>query len=152
MFCHDFQGFSELFHEQREDSLWERLAIQTSAKLQESAHKFSSEQLWDALLTENTQQYQEDSKHVVINLSRESDHRTPISEREPLIATKHKSIQPSSYKGPFYRGTWRWAVLFAVALLCGANGMQWIAFSPIADITEEYWSVSTFAVGSLSTM
>ena len=72
--------------------------------------------------------------------------------RETTALLSDASTPVESIKPKYYNGLWRWVVLFSVSVLSVSNAMQWIAMSPIQDIAEQYWDVSSLAVNSLSTM
>ncbi|KAK2180634.1 hypothetical protein NP493_434g00008 [Ridgeia piscesae] len=63
-------------------------------------------------------------------------------------------LDPVSYpetQSPGYRVyKKRWLILAVVALLNVSNGMLWITFSPIADVTAAYYGVGDMAVNWLS--
>ena len=45
---------------------------------------------------------------------------------------------------------WRWVVLAVFSLNLALSDMQWLTFSPIADVVKCYYGISNFWVNSLS--
>ena len=45
---------------------------------------------------------------------------------------------------------WRWVVLAVFSLNLAVNDLQWLTFSPIADVIKCYYGISNFWVNSLS--
>lgn len=44
----------------------------------------------------------------------------------------------------------RWIMLAIFSIVTLSNAAAWITFAPIADVTQEHFGVSAFAVNSLS--
>ncbi|KAI0211863.1 Solute carrier family 49 member A3 [Lamellibrachia satsuma] len=62
----------------------------------------------------------------------------------------HPSSYPETPSSGYRVYKRRWLVLAVVALLNISNGMLWITFSPIADVTAAYYDVGDMAVNWLS--
>ncbi|ELU09830.1 hypothetical protein CAPTEDRAFT_172928 [Capitella teleta] len=74
------------------------------------------------------------------------------NEREPLLrrAYENEPLPDPLARARYQAYKVRWFMLFVLSLLNASNGMIWISFSPIADMTSKYFHITTMQVNWLA--